>query len=161
MVVSKCFHLSVRYEGITQVQNTSDKLRLPIVLALTYRRHSTEAEGRSSGREAELIQYWVGPCWIDHCNITAGGRARNYPHRTLAERDGYGVWKDEWRDTTCPWAVLVTVGWCCTWWLWDHDYSCCLTGIMTDLLWPLLRSQAWLRLHSSPGKKIIDVYGMM
>lgn len=116
------------------------QLLQPIVLALTYGRHSTDAEGRSCGREAELIQYCVGPCWINHCNITAGGRARNYPHRTLAERDGYGVWKDEWRETTCPWEVLVMVGWHCTWWLewWpqllfnqDNDKTYC--GLSWDL----------------------------
>lgn len=85
------------------------QLLQPIVLALTYGRHSTDAEGRGCWREAELIQYCVGPCWINHCNITAGCRARNYPNRTLAEKSGYEVWKDEWHETTCPWAVLVMV----------------------------------------------------
>lgn len=69
----------------------------PIIFTLTYGGHSTDAESRSWGREAELIQYCVGPCRIDHCNIAAEGRARNDPHRTLAEKDGYGVWKDEKR----------------------------------------------------------------
>lgn len=87
----------------------------PVGLALTYGRHSTCAEGRSCRREAELIQYCVGPCWINHCNFTAEGRARNYPHWTLAEKDGYGVWKHEWHETMCPWAVLIIAGWHCTW----------------------------------------------
>lgn len=81
----------------------------PIVVALTYWRHSADAESRSCGWEAELIQYCVGPCRINHCNITAGGRTRNYPHRTLAEKDRYGVWKDEWHEKTCPWVALNMV----------------------------------------------------
>lgn len=120
----------------------------PIILALTYGRHSTDAQGRSCGREVELIQYCVGPSWVNHCNITAGCRARNYPHRTLAEKEGYGVWRDEWHETTCTWEVLVMVGWRCAWWL-ACDYSCYLTRIITDLLWPLLRCQVWLQQHSS------------
>lgn len=77
------------------MQKTFRQLLQAILLALTYRRDSTDAEGRSCGREAELIQDGVGPRRINHCDITARGRARNYPHRTLAERDGQGVWKDE------------------------------------------------------------------
>lgn len=106
---------------------------LPIVLTLTYRRHSTDAECRSCGREAELIQYCVGPCWINHSNITAGGRTRNYPHRTLAEKDGYGVWKDEWHEMF-SWPELVMGGWHWTsiWWL-EYNYSCYLTRIIKRL----------------------------
>lgn len=62
-----------------------------IILALTCGRHSTYAESRSCGREAELVQQSVGPCRINHCNIAVEGRARNYPHRTLTEKNGYAV----------------------------------------------------------------------
>lgn len=97
-------NLSVRSEGILRTEHIREfvfrQLLQPFVPALTYRRHSTDAEGRSCRREAELIQNPVGPCRVNHCNIAAEGRARNYPHRTLAERDGYGVWKDEWHETT-------------------------------------------------------------
>lgn len=81
-----------------------------LVLALTYGRYSTDAEGRRCGREGELIQYCVGPSWINHCNVTAGGRARNYPHRTLTEKVEYDVWRDDWHETTCSW-VVVSYGW--------------------------------------------------
>lgn len=58
-------------------------LIIRVVLALTYRRYSTDAKGGRCGRESKLIQYCVGPSWINHCNFTAGGWSRNYPHRTL------------------------------------------------------------------------------
>lgn len=53
--------------------------------ALTYWRHSTDAESWSRGREAELVQYCVGPCWINHCNVAVAGGAGHHPHTTLTE----------------------------------------------------------------------------
>lgn len=82
---------------------------VPILLALTYWRHCTDAECRSCGWEAELIQYCVGPCWINHCNFTAGGRTRNYPHRTLTEKDEHGVLKEECHENKSQGSV--SYGW--------------------------------------------------
>lgn len=89
-------------EYMTENQVHTGLLLQPVLVTLTYRRHSTDTKSRSSGREAELIQYCVGPRWIDHGDIAAEGRARHYPHRTLAERDGHGVCEDERHGTTCP-----------------------------------------------------------
>lgn len=139
-------------DNTSLVQNTLQneviwgRLLQPIILTLTYGRHSTDAESRSWGREAELIQYCVGPCRIDHCNIAAEGRARNDPHRTLAEKDGYGVWKDEWHKRMRPRETLVMVRWDCIWWL--DQSRCYFTGMMSDLPCCRLRFQVWPPLHS-------------
>lgn len=55
----------------------------PAVLTLTYRRHSTDTESGSSGREAELIQYSVGSDRIDDGDDAAEGGTGHDPHRTL------------------------------------------------------------------------------
>lgn len=60
-------------------------------LLLTRGRDGTDAEGRRGGREAELIQNCIGPRRINHRDITAGGGARNHPHRTLQQRRRLGV----------------------------------------------------------------------
>lgn len=92
----------MRPECMTGNQVHTGLLLQPVLVTLTYRRHSTDTKSRSSGREAELIQYCVGPRWIDHGDVAVEGRARHYPHRTLAERDGHGVYEDERHETTCP-----------------------------------------------------------
>ena len=69
------------YYGKSRVQQMQ-LLQLSIA-ALTYWRHSTDAESWSRGGEAELIQYRVRPCRINHCNVTVAGGARDHPHRTL------------------------------------------------------------------------------
>lgn len=68
--------------------------------ALTYWRHSTDAESWSRGREAELVQYCVGPCWINHCNVAVAGGAGDHPHRTLTQKERHGVRKDEQHEMT-------------------------------------------------------------
>lgn len=71
--------------------------------ALTYWRHSTDAESWSRGREAELVQYCVGPCWINHYNVAVAGGARDHPHITLTQKKRHGeTWSTErpvaWND---------------------------------------------------------------
>lgn len=139
-------------EYIMQVSSRQLLLVALMFVALTHGRHGTDAESRRGGRETELIQYCIGPCWINHCDVTAGGRARNYPHRALAEKEGYGNGKDDWHDPTCLRAVSVVTGWHCRWWL-ECDCKYHSGRIMTDLPWPLLRSQVWLQQHSAAADK--------
>lgn len=68
--------------------------------ALTYWRHSADAESRGCWGEAELVQYCVGPCRINHRNIAVAGGAGDHPHRTLRQKDGHGVRKDKRSETT-------------------------------------------------------------
>lgn len=79
-------YLLNNYSGESRVQQL---LQLSIA-ALTYWRHSTDAESWSRGREAELVQYCVGPCWIDHCDVAVAGGAGDHPHRTLTQKERHG-----------------------------------------------------------------------
>lgn len=63
---------------------TQAKQQQPNDAGLTYGGHGTDAEDGGSGREAEMVQYCVGPCWVNHCDFTAGCRTRNNPNRTLS-----------------------------------------------------------------------------
>lgn len=53
------------------------------VAALTYWRHSADAESWSCWREAELVQDRVGPRRIDHRDVAVAGGAGHHPHGTL------------------------------------------------------------------------------
>lgn len=56
---------------------------LPTVAALTYGGHGADAESRSCGGEAELVQDGVGAGRIDHCDVAVAGGAGDHPHRAL------------------------------------------------------------------------------
>lgn len=83
-------YLLNNYYGKSRVQ----QMQLSIA-ALTYWRHSTDAESRSRGREAELVQHCVWPCWINHCNVAVACGAGDHPHRTLTQKERHGVRKGE------------------------------------------------------------------
>lgn len=73
------------------------------IAAPTYWRHSTDAESWSRWREAELVQYCVGPCRIDHRDVAVAGGAGHHPHRTLRGKRRCAGRKGKWSETTSRW----------------------------------------------------------
>lgn len=63
--------------------NNDWKIQRAAAAALTYWGHSTDAESWSCWREAELVQYCVGPGRIDHRDAAVAGGAGHHPHGTL------------------------------------------------------------------------------
>lgn len=102
-VISKWFQQNIKSIEKVHLKNKTKTLQ-PFNARLTCGAYSTDAEGRGCGREAELIQYCVGPCWVNHRDFTAGGRTRNNPHRTLIGQGWQNV------ETWAAWADLCLGG---------------------------------------------------
>lgn len=62
---------------------------------LTSRRYSTNAQSWRGGRKAELIQDGIGPCWVNHCDITTGGGSSDRPDRTLRLGGAWNLYENE------------------------------------------------------------------
>lgn len=157
MLISKCFQLSVWYEGIIQVQNTLNKLSVWSCCSPLYWHWPM-------GGTAQMQRAGAVGGRLNWSN-TVLDRAGSITVISLQEAGPETTHTEHWQRRTdmefgkmcgvkqhVHGRVLVILGWHCTWWL-EYDCSCYLTRIMTDLLWPLLRSQGWLQPHSSAEEK--------
>lgn len=56
---------------------------------------STNAQSWRGGWEAELVQDGIGPCRVNHSDVTAGCRSSDGPDRTLRWEGVWNVYESE------------------------------------------------------------------